>query len=69
MKVKVIVEYDVVTEKDLVGRDLSNMVGMLVRQTRNRVRGFVTKRLGGDQVETGWEVTVKGVEVSPETKT
>lgn len=69
MKVKVLVEYEVESEKELLGRDHSNMVGMLVRMTRNRVFGFVSRRLGGEGAATGWEVNVKAIEVAPVTRT
>lgn len=68
MKVKVIVEYDVESEKELNNREHSNAVGMLQRVTRNRVRPLVSQRLGGEHAAVGWEVRVNDVEVSVETK-
>lgn len=63
MKVKVTVEYEVEPEKELNAKEHSNVVGMLVRQTRNRLTGFVGRRLGGEHSTTGWEVEVSHVDV------
>jgi hypothetical protein len=64
MKVKVTVEYEVEPEHELNQKEHSNMVGMLVRMTRNRIVGFQGRRLGGEHAKTGWEVHVSDVEVS-----
>lgn len=63
MKVKITVEYEVKPEKELNVKEHSNVVGMLVRQTRNRITGFVGHRLGGEHSATGWEVEVTRVNV------
>lgn len=64
MRVKITVEYDVEPERELNGREHSNMVGMLTRLTRNRLAGFQGQVVGGEHAKTGWEVKVDGVEVT-----
>lgn len=72
MKIKITVEYDVepsVEGKELNPKELSNMVGMLQRITRNRVMGYLGQEVGNDHVSTGWEVTINAIDVAPVSKT
>lgn len=69
MKVKITVEYDVEADHELQGKEITNVVGMLQRMTRNRVLGFQGQHLGGEHASTGWEVEVKGVTVEAVSKT
>ena len=69
MKVKITVEYDVEANHELQGKEITNVVGMLQRMTRNRLNGFQGKHLGGEHAPTGWEVEVKGIAVEAVKKT
>lgn len=63
MKVTLTVEFEVEPEKDLSSKEESNVTGMLVRATRNRMNALLGQRLGGQVQPTGWEVNVKKVNV------
>lgn len=68
MKVKITVEYEVEPGKELNSKEQSNVVGMLMRMTRNRLMALRGRMLGGEQARTGWEVKVKEISMEPVTK-
>jgi len=71
MKVKYTIEFEVepVAGRELSAKEHSNIVGMLQRIMRNRLMGFVNQQVGAEHVPTGWEVTVKDIDISAVTKT
>jgi hypothetical protein len=68
MKVTISVEFDVEPEKELSGKEKANVNGMLTRMTRHRLEALLERRLGGGQQDVGWEVMVKGMNVSATSK-
>ena len=68
MKVTLMVEFEVEPEKELNGKEQSNVTGMMVRKARSRLGALVGQRLGGEVQSVGWEVNVTKVDVSAQSK-
>ena len=68
MKVQLTVEFELEPEKELEMKEVANVTGMMVRQTRNRLHALVGRRLGGEKQAVGWEVHVKNVDVKAPSK-
>lgn len=68
MKVTFTVDFEVEPEKPLSAKEIANVTGMLTRVCRNRLNALFGQRLGGERQPTGWEVQVKGIEVSANSK-
>lgn len=68
MRVALLVEFEVkpTQTQELTNKQKANIMGMLNRQLRNRINGFVGREMGGDRQKTGWEVTVQGFKIKPQ---
>jgi hypothetical protein len=68
MKVALKVEFEVEPEKELTKKEEANIMGMLVRVAKHRLGALIGRRLGGEVQPVGWEITVKELEVSGQSK-
>ena len=68
MKVTLEIEFEVEPEQELTARQEKNVTGMMRRLARRRLDALLGRRVGGEKAETGWEVTVKAVEVEAPSK-